>query len=88
MGRRVKRSECGDFVETILMAGKITNSLLAVQDETKVCLESKCRQAWELRHFTPMKGEVDGLSPVCDGCRYRMDTYRRLVTQPGVSKKK
>jgi len=29
---------------------------------------------------------VDGLWPICDGCRYRLGTYRQLVTKFGMSK--
>mmetsp|Transcript_8437 Transcript_8437/g.25318 ORF Transcript_8437/g.25318 Transcript_8437/m.25318 type:complete len:228 (-) Transcript_8437:225-908(-) len=52
---------------------------------TKVCINPECGKAWEPRHFRPTTGEVDGRSAICDGCRYRMDTYRRLITARGFS---
>jgi len=51
------------------------------EGRTKVCLNPECGKARKLRHFRPYKSEVDGLSPICDGCKYRFDTYRRLVTR-------
>mmetsp|Transcript_7338 Transcript_7338/g.21667 ORF Transcript_7338/g.21667 Transcript_7338/m.21667 type:complete len:360 (-) Transcript_7338:235-1314(-) len=53
---------------------------------TKVCLNPECGKARELRHFSPRKAEVDGLSTLCDGCRHRWATYRRLVTSSNLSK--
>mmetsp|Transcript_8597 Transcript_8597/g.25775 ORF Transcript_8597/g.25775 Transcript_8597/m.25775 type:complete len:157 (+) Transcript_8597:346-816(+) len=52
---------------------------------TKVCLSPNCGQAWELRYFKPNTAEVDGLSPLCDGCRCRFFRYRRLITKSGMS---
>jgi len=55
------------------------------EQATKVCIHPECGVTRELRHFKPKKAEVDGLSPLCDGCRYHMDTYKRLITRRGFS---
>lgn len=59
--------------------------MVVVQKATKVCIHPECGVTRELRHFKPKKAEVDGLSPLCDGCRYHMDTYKRLITRRGFS---
>jgi len=50
-----------------------------------VCVNPQSGQAWELRHLKPIKGGVDGLSPLCDGCRHRFKKYRQLITKSGMS---
>jgi len=63
-----------------------SSSKAGSQDGTKMCINPQCGKVWELRHFKPRKNEADGLAPLCNGCKYRQDTYRRLIAYYGRSK--
>mmetsp|Transcript_5625 Transcript_5625/g.16065 ORF Transcript_5625/g.16065 Transcript_5625/m.16065 type:complete len:410 (-) Transcript_5625:3415-4644(-) len=57
-----------------------------LQGNTKVCIAPDCGEARELRFFQPSKSAADGLWPICHGCKFRADTFRRLVTREGRSR--
>jgi len=65
--------------------GRVGSSLSRKKGPTKVCINPDCRLELELQYFSPSKSDVDGLLPLCRGCQYRIETYRRLITRYGLS---
>lgn len=53
--------------------------LRLVQVRTKKCKD--CGLHLALRHFKPSVKEPGGLFSICDGCNFRINTYRRLITK-------
>jgi len=51
---------------------------------TKVCSSPYCGER-DVRFFRASAAEVDGLHRRCDGCRYKIDTFKRLVRVQGMS---
>jgi len=49
------------------------------QVRTKKCKD--CGLHLALRHFKPSVKEPGGLFSICDGCNFRINTYRRLITK-------
>lgn len=58
------------------------DATLLMQPAAKHC--ALCGQLRNRRYFKACKPAVDGLMRICDGCKHRMDTFRRLVVFKGL----